>query len=319
MWRLMTGMPSSSSVCRKKGIVDHFAGNIRLNTSTGSAETYSSAVTTEPSRICSPDTVPSSAVMISLRGAFSRTSPPRASMYRLRGSHSRSDCPPSMKAICSPSSSLRKRFIAVSTTVIESLSGSMKSSAFAIAMKISSLTVSGMPYLSMNSLTLSSSCASMNGWPSSSIGSRPGTIRTLSRSESISVLPRMAAAMLSGAGTPSGKSNEVNSPGSCGMANVMRCAFHCSRSSMPSSWKRFIMFGYAPKKMCRPVSIMSPSASCHADTLPPSTSRASRTTGVWPASARYLAQARPERPPPMTATVFFSPCQAYAAIFSESA
>lgn len=43
-----SGSPSSSSVCRKKGIVDHFAGNIRLNTSTGSAETYSSAVTTEP-------------------------------------------------------------------------------------------------------------------------------------------------------------------------------------------------------------------------------------------------------------------------------
>mmetsp|Transcript_11521 Transcript_11521/g.38066 ORF Transcript_11521/g.38066 Transcript_11521/m.38066 type:complete len:234 (-) Transcript_11521:78-779(-) len=212
-----------------------------------------------------------------------------------------------------------KRFIAVSTTAIDMRSGSMKSSAFAIAMKISSLTVSGMPYLSMNSLTLSSSCASMNGWPSSSIGSRPGTIRTLSRSESISVLPRMAAAMLSGAGTPSGKSNEVNSPGSCGMANVMRCAFHCSRSSMPSSWKRFIMFGYAPKKMCRPVSIMSPSASCHADTLPPSTSRASRTSGVWPASERYLAHARPDRPPPMTATFLRCCGVAGSASLAESA
>ena len=39
---------------------------------------------------------------------------------------------PSRKAIWRPSSSLRKRFIAVSTTVIESLSGSMKSSALVV-------------------------------------------------------------------------------------------------------------------------------------------------------------------------------------------
>ena len=39
------------------------------------------------------------------------------------------------------------RFIAVSTTVIESLSGSMKSSALPIATKISSLMRRGMPYL----------------------------------------------------------------------------------------------------------------------------------------------------------------------------
>mmetsp|Transcript_43683 Transcript_43683/g.137667 ORF Transcript_43683/g.137667 Transcript_43683/m.137667 type:complete len:320 (-) Transcript_43683:175-1134(-) len=319
MWRLMTGMPSSSSVCRKKGIVDHFAGNIRLNTSTGSAETYSSAVTTEPSRICSPDTVPSSAVMISLRGAFSRTSPPRASMYRLRGSHSRSDCPPSMKAICKPSSSLRKRFIAVSTTVIESLSGSMKSSAFAIEMKTSSLIRSGIPYLRMKSSTESSSCASIKSCPSTSIGSSGGAVCTFSPSVSIFWLSRMASPKLNGAGIPGRKSNVVNSPGNCCIAKIILWTFHWRRSWMPSSVKRRIMFGYAPKKMCSPVSIVSPSSSVHAETLPPSTSRASRTTGVWPASARYLAQARPERPPPMTATVFFSPCQAYAAIFSESA
>jgi hypothetical protein len=33
-----------------------------------------------------------------------------------------------------------------------------------------------------------------------------------------------------------------------------------------------LMFGYAPKKMCSPVSYQSPSSSCHAATLPPSTS-----------------------------------------------
>ena len=57
----------------------------------------------------------------------------------------------------------------------------------ALAMKISSLTVSGMPYFSMNSRTESSSWASMKSWPSMSIGSSPGTILTLSTSESISL------------------------------------------------------------------------------------------------------------------------------------
>ena len=73
-------------------------------------------------------------------------------------------------------SSLRKRFIAVSTTVIESLSGSMKSSALAIEMKTSSLMRSGMPYLRMNSSTDSSSCASIKDWPSISIGSSGGAV-----------------------------------------------------------------------------------------------------------------------------------------------
>jgi len=51
-----------------------------------------------------------------------------------------------------------------------------------------------------------------------------------------------------------------------------------------------------PKKMCSPVSYTSPSSSRQAHTLPPSTSRASSTTGWCPASARYLAVLRPARP-----------------------
>mmetsp|Transcript_29316 Transcript_29316/g.94222 ORF Transcript_29316/g.94222 Transcript_29316/m.94222 type:complete len:214 (+) Transcript_29316:192-833(+) len=212
-----------------------------------------------------------------------------------------------------------KRFIAVSTTAIDMRSGSMKSSAFAIEMKTSSLIRSGIPYLRMKSSTESSSCASMKSCPSTSIGSSGGAVCTFSPSVSIFWLSRMASPKLNGAGIPGRKSNVVNSPGNCCIAKIILWTFHWRRSWMPSSVKRRIMFGYAPKKMCSPVSIVSPSSSVHAETLPPSTSRASRTTGVWPASARYLAQARPERPPPMTATVFFSPCQAYAAIFSESA
>ena len=49
--------------------------------------------------------------------------------------------------------------------------------AFPMAMKISSLMRVGMPYLSINSSTESSSCLSMKLCPSSNIGSRPGTIR----------------------------------------------------------------------------------------------------------------------------------------------
>ena len=50
--RLITGIPSSSSSCTKYGIVDHFSGMNFLRTSTGIAEMYASATTTEPSRIC---------------------------------------------------------------------------------------------------------------------------------------------------------------------------------------------------------------------------------------------------------------------------
>ena len=45
---------------------------------------------------------------------------------------------------------------------------------------------------------------------------------------------RMATTPLRGAGM-SGKSKRLNSPGESGMANIMLCCFHCSRSSMPSS------------------------------------------------------------------------------------
>mmetsp|Transcript_14279 Transcript_14279/g.35619 ORF Transcript_14279/g.35619 Transcript_14279/m.35619 type:complete len:218 (+) Transcript_14279:1309-1962(+) len=211
-----------------------------------------------------------------------------------------------------------KRFIAVSTTVIDSRSGSMKSNAFPIAMKISSLMRSGMPYFRMNCSTESSSCRSMKSCPSTSIGSSPGTIRTFSSSVSISVFDRIAAAILNGAGTPSGNSKEVNSPGRSCIANVMRCGFHCSLSSMPSSSNKFIMFGYAPKKMCSPVSTQSPSPSCHALTLPPRTSRASYTVGACPASARYLAHASPDSPPPITATRRAPPPAEGAASLAES-
>ena len=51
-FRIRTGIPSSSSHCRKYGIFCHGVGMIRLKMSTGTAETYASAVTTEPSRIC---------------------------------------------------------------------------------------------------------------------------------------------------------------------------------------------------------------------------------------------------------------------------
>ena len=174
--------------------------------STGTALTYSSAVTVVPSRIARPATVPSSFVTISLTGAEVRISPPRALTCSAIGAHSRSGWLPSRKAICSPSSSLRKRFIAVSTTAIDSLSGSMKSSAFAIEMKTSSLIRSGIPYLRMKSSTESSSCASMKSWPSISIGSSGGAVWIFSPSVSIFWLSRIARPKLNGAGIPGRKS-----------------------------------------------------------------------------------------------------------------
>mmetsp|Transcript_4643 Transcript_4643/g.14806 ORF Transcript_4643/g.14806 Transcript_4643/m.14806 type:complete len:343 (-) Transcript_4643:80-1108(-) len=275
MWRLMTGMPSSSSSCLKYGIVDHFSGTTRFSTSTGSAETYSSATTSVPSRSTTALTVPSSLSSKRSMGLDVKTWPPFFSIDSTMGAQRRSGWFPSKNAIWRPLSSLRKRFIAVKTTVIESLSGSMKSSAFAMEMKTSSLMRSGMPYLRMKSSTESSSCALMKSWPSMSIGSKGGAVWSFSPSVSIFWFSKIARPKLNGAGMPGTKSNVVNSPGSSCIAKTILCTFHCRRSWIPSSWKSRIMFGYAPKKMWRPVSIQSPSASCHALTLPPRTSRAS--------------------------------------------
>mmetsp|Transcript_15542 Transcript_15542/g.37637 ORF Transcript_15542/g.37637 Transcript_15542/m.37637 type:complete len:502 (+) Transcript_15542:536-2041(+) len=314
MWMLITGMPSSSWIWWKYGMVAHGLGIMRFMTSTGMALTYSSATISSPLVISRCFTLPSSFSTNSLRRFFMRTSPPRALMWSTMGAHSRAGWLPSRNAICRPSVSLRKRFMAVSTTVMDSLSGSMKSRALAMEMNTSSLMRSGMPYLRMKSCTLSSSCASMKSCPSISIGISGGAVCSFSCSVSISLLSRMARPKLKGAGMPLTKSKVVNCPGSSCMAKIILCTFHCRRSSMSSSAKRFIMLGYAPKKMCRPVSIQSPSLSCHALTLPPSTGRPSSTMGSWPASARYLAHARPDRPPPTMATRFFFAASPFTAL-----
>ncbi|KAL7553899.1 hypothetical protein ACHAWF_017239 [Thalassiosira exigua] len=191
------------------------------------------------------------------------------------GLHSRSDWLPSRNAICNPLLSFRKRFIAVRTTVIESLSGSMKSRALAMAINTSSLMRSGMPYLRMNCVTLNSSCASIKDWPSMSMGIRGGAVCNFSGRVSIFWFIKMASPKLNGAGMPGMKSKDVNSPGSSCMAKIIWWIFHWRRSWIPSSANMFMTLGYAPKKMCRPVSIQSPSSSCHAETFPPRTSRAS--------------------------------------------
>mmetsp|Transcript_19602 Transcript_19602/g.52894 ORF Transcript_19602/g.52894 Transcript_19602/m.52894 type:complete len:205 (+) Transcript_19602:1180-1794(+) len=203
-------------------MVDHASGTMRFTTSTGMAEMYSSATTSSPERIRRPVTaLVSGSTSISLRGLSVITSPPRASMYCFMGSQRRSGWLPSRKAICRPLSSLRKRFMAVSTTVMDNLSGSMKSRALAMAMKTSSLMRSGMPYLRMKSVTESSSCASMNSCPSMSMGMSGGAVWIFSQSVSIFWLLRMASPKLKGAGMPGMKSKVVNSPGSCCMAKII--------------------------------------------------------------------------------------------------
>mmetsp|Transcript_26182 Transcript_26182/g.76788 ORF Transcript_26182/g.76788 Transcript_26182/m.76788 type:complete len:225 (+) Transcript_26182:887-1561(+) len=224
-------------------MVDHCSGRTRFTTSTGMADTYSSATTRSPERITSALMLPASSTSNSLSGLSVSTLPPRASMYSFRGAQRRSGWLPSKKAICRPLSSLRKRFIAVSTTVMESLSGSMKSSALAMAMKTSSLMRSGMPYLRMKSVTESSSWASMKSCPSMSMGSSGGAVCSFSHRVSIFWFDRIARPKLNGAGMPGMKSKVVNSPGSCCMAKIILCTFHCRRSCTSSSARRFIMLG----------------------------------------------------------------------------
>mmetsp|Transcript_46285 Transcript_46285/g.124349 ORF Transcript_46285/g.124349 Transcript_46285/m.124349 type:complete len:242 (+) Transcript_46285:555-1280(+) len=240
---LITGMPSSSSIWRKKGIFCQASGTRRFMMSQGTAEMYSSATTVSPERRRRCFTAPSGPTAMESSGQLSRTLPPRASTCSRMGAQRRSGWLPSRKAICRPSVSLRKRFIAVSTTVMESLSGSMKSRALAMAMKTSSLMRSGIPYCCMNSSTERSSCSSMNFCPSTSIGSNGGAVCSFSGMVSIFWLSKIASAKFRGAGTPSKKSKVVNSPGRSCIANIIWWRFHCSRSSMPSSENRFIMFG----------------------------------------------------------------------------
>mmetsp|Transcript_56721 Transcript_56721/g.101906 ORF Transcript_56721/g.101906 Transcript_56721/m.101906 type:complete len:242 (+) Transcript_56721:1306-2031(+) len=240
---LITGTPSSPSICLKKGMVDHSLGTRRRMMSQGTAEMYSSATMISPLRIRRCFTEPFSFTTILSSGEFRRTSPPRISMCSFIGAHRRSGWLPSRKACCEPSVSFRKRFIAVKTTVMDSLSGSMKSRAFAMLRKNSSRMRSGMPYFFMNSFTDMSSCLLMNFWPSMSIGSSGGAVWNFSGIVSIFWFIKMARAKLSGAGTPSKKSNVVNSPGNSCMAKIIWWRFHCKRSSMSSSLKMFIMFG----------------------------------------------------------------------------
>mmetsp|Transcript_23846 Transcript_23846/g.47456 ORF Transcript_23846/g.47456 Transcript_23846/m.47456 type:complete len:294 (-) Transcript_23846:691-1572(-) len=221
-WRLITGMPSSSSSCLKYGMCDQASGTILLKTSTGIADTNSSATTFVPSLMSRWQTRPSSPATIAETGDPRRTEPPLASMDERRGAHSLEGWLPSRKAVCDPSASFMNLFIAVRITVMLSLSGSTKSRALPIAMKSSVRTLEGMLYSSMNSDTDFSSWRSMKSWPSRSMGRRPGTIATLSRRESMSLLPRIAAAMFRGAGTLGGKSKLVNRPGYCCIAKVMR-------------------------------------------------------------------------------------------------
>ena len=54
-----------------------------------------------------------------------------------------------------------------------------------------------------------------------------------------------------------------------------------------------------PKNVCGPVSSTSPSRSFHDESSPPRIGRFSTTVALRPASARYLAAARPASPAPM--------------------
>mmetsp|Transcript_12835 Transcript_12835/g.12471 ORF Transcript_12835/g.12471 Transcript_12835/m.12471 type:complete len:203 (+) Transcript_12835:1036-1644(+) len=202
-------------------MVDQALGTNLFMISTGMAETYSSATTISPVLMSKCLTDPSSFVTISLTGDLVRTEPPLASMYCFIGSHNRSGWLPSRNAICKPLSSFKKRFIAVKTTVMESLSGSMKSRAFAIDIKTSLLIRSGIPYFRIKSVTESSSWASIKGCPSISIGINGGAVWSFSNNVSIFWFFKIARPKLKGAGIPGMKSKLVNSPGSSCIAKII--------------------------------------------------------------------------------------------------
>mmetsp|Transcript_13605 Transcript_13605/g.30005 ORF Transcript_13605/g.30005 Transcript_13605/m.30005 type:complete len:201 (-) Transcript_13605:731-1333(-) len=198
--------------------------------STGMALTYSSATTSSPLRSSRCFTVPSSLVTISFTGDDSLTDPPWSSMCCVRGAHRRAGWLPSKKAHSDPCCSFINLFMAVRITAIDSLSGSMKSSALAMGWNISWFMRSGMPYFSMYSITLSSSCSSINACPCSIMGTRAGTVRSFSERVSIFRLVRIASAKCRGAGTPGMKLKVVNSPGNSCIAKTIWCSFHCSLS-----------------------------------------------------------------------------------------
>src|SRR4051794_39614293 len=89
---------------------------------------------------------------------------------------------------------------------------------------------------------------------------------------------------------------------------------------MPNSRIKTKISSYAPKNTCNPVSIQSPSASFHADTLPPRIGRFSYSSTDSPASTSLLAAVSPASPPPTTITsdcpitLLLRPCQR---IYSE--
>mmetsp|Transcript_15371 Transcript_15371/g.18702 ORF Transcript_15371/g.18702 Transcript_15371/m.18702 type:complete len:248 (+) Transcript_15371:1305-2048(+) len=117
-----------------------------------------------------------------------------------------------------------------------------------------------------------------------------------------SVLLKIAKPAFNGAGKKLGKSNVLNSRFlELGLANIIAWSFHCNLSSIFKSLNKFIILGYAPKKTCNPVSVISLSASLHAATFPPKRDLASNTIGVWPASTICFAVDNPASPPPITA------------------
>ena len=59
----------------------------------------------------------------------------------------------------------------------------------------------------------------------------------------------MAQTPFKGAGRASGKSKRENSPGLSGMAKIMLCDFHCSRSSILSSLYKAQLLSF-PQLLC---------------------------------------------------------------------
>mmetsp|Transcript_21436 Transcript_21436/g.59518 ORF Transcript_21436/g.59518 Transcript_21436/m.59518 type:complete len:262 (+) Transcript_21436:624-1409(+) len=234
-WTLITGtLMRLSNALLKKAISRHCSGSLNRRACTGIALMYLSAFHTSLSppsmpRMRNPRTSPLASNKILSSGLLSNTLPPLFSIYSCSGWHSLSGKFPSRNAFLEPFVSLRNRFKAVSTTVADSRSGSMKASALDIATKISCSTSGGAPVLRSHSEIVMLSASAMYLSPPSSAGSSAIPKRIFCGHVSMSELPRMATRALKGPGR-SGKSKRLKVPGRFGMANTMLCFFHCSLS-----------------------------------------------------------------------------------------
>mmetsp|Transcript_51423 Transcript_51423/g.122439 ORF Transcript_51423/g.122439 Transcript_51423/m.122439 type:complete len:258 (-) Transcript_51423:71-844(-) len=188
-----------------------------------------------------------------------------------------------------------------------------------MAIKISRSIAGGQPRSLSHSEIERESIFSTYAWPWRMHGTSASPNCSFSTKLIMSLLRRIPISAPKGKGIHDTKSNRENMPGSLGIAKIIECCFHCSRSRISRSSNSFRMLGYAPKNTCSPVSYQSPSSSFQAAIFPPRTFRDSKTVGVYPRSTSAFAADSPARPAPAMTTLPRLPSARTASTTFESA